>query len=205
LAPAESLPFQVIEAFPSGATPATCTATVAGTETFVTLTGSDGSGTGLLLLSLNFGRDPRGVGYNPPTPDWYEFSVTVERTKTADVVYDASAMREIGGAGKLEICFAALRPFSTKGAPLQPFDYDGDPRTGPDGKEGFVGLLPAAGTTPRNRASSSGDRSTTMTTTPTGTRATATERSCGSWSRWTGAIRACTRRSADARAPGLPA
>jgi hypothetical protein len=138
----ESLPFQVIETFPCTTSTSGCTATVAGAETTVTVTGSGGSGTGLLLLSLNFGPDPRCEGYTPPTPDWYEFGVTVQRTKTVDIVYDASAVKDIGGVSKLEVCFAALRQFGTKGAALQPFDYEGDPRTGPAGNEGWVGLLP---------------------------------------------------------------
>ena len=140
--PAESEDFQVIGVV-EPCSGSSCTATLAGTNTTSTLTGGAGSGTGFALLSLNLGTKPVCAGYTPPTPDYYEFGLTVPRDKTITATYSKAAVMAFGKpVSALQICFAAPIPFQAKTGPAQPFDYDGDPTTGPGGKEGFVGLLP---------------------------------------------------------------
>jgi hypothetical protein len=117
-----------------------CRAQLAGGRSTSTLTGAVGTSTGVAVLSLNIGTDPVCTGYTPPTADWFEFEVTAARDKTIALAYTKLAMKAFGkGKEFLEICFAAPTTFATKGAPPQPFDYDGDPA---NGAEGFVGLLP---------------------------------------------------------------
>jgi hypothetical protein len=117
-----------------------CTAQLAGKQSTSALTGSAGTGSGVIALSLNLGPEPSCAGYTPPGPDWYEFALTTERGKTIVTTFSKSAMRGFGsGPSALEICFAAPDTFAAKGGGPQPFDYDGDAG---NGAEGFVGLLP---------------------------------------------------------------
>jgi hypothetical protein len=139
--------FQIIDVV-EDCTPASCTATIEGEENSVTMTGTGGSGTGFALLSLNLGTDPllsdgcaayAAVVPDDRLPDWYEFNTTVDRIKTLDVVYDAEAVRAIGGVSKLQICFAAPIQFKDKsGKTALRFDYDG---LEGNGAEGYAGLL----------------------------------------------------------------
>jgi hypothetical protein len=120
---------------------------------------------GHALLSSSVGTRPdcEFAGYSSPMgPDeWYEFALTVERTKTITVTYSKVAMKAAaGGPASLEICFSSPEPFTAKGG-TQPFNYvdgDGDP------SDGFVGLLPDCPAVPLadpcilDRASAGGGR-----------------------------------------------
>jgi hypothetical protein len=138
VAAGDSLSFQVVD-IADDCNPAKCTAQLAGAQTTSTVTGSPGTDSGLLLLSLNLGPDPSCAGYTPPSADWFEFQVTAARDKTIVAGYSKAAMRNVAGPSSLEICFAAPSSFATKTGAAQPFDYDGEAG---NGAEGFVGLLP---------------------------------------------------------------
>lgn len=135
----DSAAFKIVDVVAS-CDSARCSAQLAGTQSTTTLTGAAGTDSGVVVLSLNLGREPSCAGYTPPSRDWYEFALTAARDKTIVTTYSKAAMRAFGsGPSALEICFAAPVPFAAKDGSAQPFDYDGDPA---NGAEGFVGLLP---------------------------------------------------------------
>jgi hypothetical protein len=141
----ESADFQIIDDV-GHCSASGCTAHVNGSNTSSTLTGSDVTGTGFALVSLNLGTEPVCAGYTPPSTDWYEFQLTVAGDKTIQAFYSKAAMKNYS-VNDLQICFASPQSFDAQSGP-QPFDYDGDPLTDGDpsdafpGAEGFVGLLP---------------------------------------------------------------
>jgi hypothetical protein len=144
-------PFQIIDLV-SDCAPGDCHAGPLGNQSKATLTGTPETGSGFALLSLNLGLDPlTGTGcsgYTPPSSEYFEFQlVGLDGDKQVVLEYTKEAMKRRSPAS-LEVCFAVPGPgsFTAKdGLTADSFDYDNDPLTGIDGKEGFADLLPNCG------------------------------------------------------------
>lgn len=128
--------------------PSNCHAGPLGVRSRATLDGTPAAGSGFALLSLNLGRDPKDgtgcAGYEPPSSEYFEFQlfgVDGDKTLVLDNIKEVMKKR---GPSSLEICLAVPGPGSfiaKDGLTADPFDYDGNPLTGTNGKEGFADLL----------------------------------------------------------------
>jgi hypothetical protein len=120
---------------------ARCDATLTGNRASTKVQGALVAGdAGHVLLSRSVGSRPECPGYVSPlgNGEWYEFALTVARSKTVTVTYTKAAMQSVpGGHSGLEICLSSPESFVAKGG-TRLFNYDdldGDPL------DGVVGLL----------------------------------------------------------------
>jgi hypothetical protein len=141
---ADSDSFQVVDQ--AEPCTASCKAQVTGAKSKATLTGL--TTLGFAVLTLNLGIDPLTstgcAGYKAPSAsEFYEFRLTATADATVVVEYDKATMKAFkGSASALEACLGVPAPktFTGKdGLPAAPFDFDGDPA---NGAEGRAGLLP---------------------------------------------------------------
>lgn len=147
--------FQVIDIVEDCNAASCSTGALAGPKSKATLTGDVDEGSGFALISLNLGTDPLladgCVPYVAPSEDFFEFQlIGVAGAKSVLLEYTKEAMKRRSPAS-LEVCYAVPGPagFTAKdGLAAEPFDFDGNPLTGPGGKEGFAALLPDCPATP---------------------------------------------------------